>query len=244
VKPVLGNRVLRVFSYAVFFSLTLVIGMTGCSSNNPPPPIQVGLSSNAASVQAGIGTQSFTAKVQNDSQNKGVTWALSGAGCTGAACGSLSATSSASGTPITYTAPSSPPNPTGVTLTATSTADTTKSKAATITVTAPVAVTVAPTPVNVQFNAIQFFTRNGAKRHGKQGCSVDAHAVGVKLFARLRNAVDECERFRSTHQIHRTFRRPGQPVRDSDGHFGDRYCSNCPRGHYRHAQPGHHGGDN
>jgi len=132
--------------------------MTGCSSNTPPPPIQVGLSSTAASVQAGIGTQSFTATVQNDSQNKGVTWALSGAGCTGAACGSLSATSSASGTPITYTAPSSQPNPTGVTLTATSAADTTKSKVATITVTAPVAVTVAPTPVNVQFNAIQFFT--------------------------------------------------------------------------------------
>jgi hypothetical protein len=48
-----------------------------------------------------------SAIVTNDSQNKGVNWALSGAGCTGAACGSVSSPSSASGAPITYTAPAS-----------------------------------------------------------------------------------------------------------------------------------------
>jgi hypothetical protein len=50
-------------------------------------------------------SQPFTATVLNDAQNKGVTWSLSGAGCTGVACGVLSAASSASGLAITYTAP-------------------------------------------------------------------------------------------------------------------------------------------
>src|SRR4029077_12297865 len=98
-------------------------------------------------------TQSFTATVTNDSQNKGVTWALSGAGCSGAACGTLSATSSASGVAITYTAPASAPNPATVTLTATSAADSSKSTAAAITISASapgIAVAVAPTTASVQ----------------------------------------------------------------------------------------------
>jgi hypothetical protein len=76
--------------------------------------------------------------VQNDAQNKGVTWALLGTGCSGATCGTLSTTSSASGVAINYTAPSSVPTPPTVTLTATSVTDGTKSAPATITVTAVV----------------------------------------------------------------------------------------------------------
>jgi chitodextrinase len=126
--------------------------------STPAPPILVSLSLTSASVQAGIGTQKFTATVQNDSQNKGVTWTLSGTGCSGGTCGSLSANSSGSGAAITYTAPFNQPNPSGVTLTATSVSDTTKSMPAAITVTPAVVVSVSPTPINVQFNAIQFFT--------------------------------------------------------------------------------------
>src|SRR6266478_5352084 len=96
-------------------------------------PISVSVAPPTASVAVNA-TQPFTATVQNDSQNKGVTWALSGTGCSGAACGTLSANSSASGVAITYTAPSSVPNPATVTLTATSVSDGTKSSAATITV--------------------------------------------------------------------------------------------------------------
>jgi hypothetical protein len=156
------------------------------------------LSSTAASVQAGIGTQNFTATVQNDSQNKGVTWMLSGTGCGGATCGSLSANSSLSGVPVTYKAPLNQPNPSGVTLTATSVSDTTKSMPATITVTPAVSVVVSPTPINVQFNAIQFFTaavQNDAANAGVQwtlsgsGCSgstcgtlsTNASASGVAI---------------------------------------------------------------
>jgi hypothetical protein len=98
-------------------------------------PVSVTLSSTTASVIAAA-TQVFTATVQGDPAGKGVTWALSGSGCSGAACGTLSAATSASGTPITYTAPANVPNPATVTLTAKSVADTTKSAAATVTITA------------------------------------------------------------------------------------------------------------
>lgn len=101
----------------------------------PPPPISLSIAPSSASVPTSS-TQDFTATVQNDSQNKGVSWFLSGAGCNGASCGTLSAASSASGTPITYTAPPGLPNPATVSLTATSIADNTKSPVSAITITA------------------------------------------------------------------------------------------------------------
>jgi hypothetical protein len=122
-------------------------------------------------VQAGQG-QTFTATVTNDSSNKGVSWTLSGTGCSGATCGTVSATSSLSGVAITYTTPASVPTPPTVTLTATSVADSTKSAAATITVTAApaaIVVTVAPNTANVQTGAMQAFTptvRNDSQNKG------------------------------------------------------------------------------
>lgn len=110
-------------------------------------PVSVTLSSTTASVIVAR-TQAFTASVQGDPANKGVTWALSGTGCSGTACGTLSAAASASGTPIAYTAPASTPTPATVTLTAKSVADPTKSATATITITVansgPVSVTLTP----------------------------------------------------------------------------------------------------
>jgi hypothetical protein len=147
---------------AVLFALLMLVSGCGgsasessaASANPAPPAVSVAVSPTAATVQAGSGTQSFNATVQNDSQNKGVSWALSGAGCSSATCGALSAASSASGVAITYTAPASVPNPASVTLTATSVADGTKSAAAAITVSAappsPLAVTVSPTTATVQ----------------------------------------------------------------------------------------------
>jgi hypothetical protein len=118
------------------------------------PVVAVTVAPTAAVVQAGGGTRNFSVTVQNDAQNKGVKWALSGAGCSGNTCGSLSATSSASGAAITYTAPANAPNPAAVTLTATSLADGTKSAAAAMTVTAPpvivLSVTISPTTASVQ----------------------------------------------------------------------------------------------
>src|SRR6266403_1301118 len=109
--------------------------------------ISVTVSPATASVQAGGGSQQFTATVRNDWRNRGVRWTLSGAGCSGSTCGTLSATTSASRTPITYTAPPSVPNPATVNLTATSVSNTAKRASATITVTGSSAarsVTISP----------------------------------------------------------------------------------------------------
>ena len=97
----------------------------------PPPSISVSVTPPSASVQA---TQSapFTATVQNDTQNRGVTWSLSGTGCSGATCGTLSNITASS---VTYTAPASVPAPASVSLTATSVSDATKSASAAITIT-------------------------------------------------------------------------------------------------------------
>jgi hypothetical protein len=97
-----------------------------------PPTISVTETPSTANVQAGAGTQNFVATVTNDPQNNGVSWSLSGAGCSGAGCGTLSASSSASGATITYTAPSATPTPPTITLTATSVSDSTRFSAATI----------------------------------------------------------------------------------------------------------------
>jgi len=145
------------------FAIVLIAGLGGCTgtaTRQPAPPvtspvtppvtpavapISVTVSPGTSSVIVGQ-NQPFTATLVNDSSNKGVNWALSGSGCSGATCGGLSATSSASGVAVTYRAPGSVPNPATVTLTATSVADTTKTATATITVGAapPVSVTITP----------------------------------------------------------------------------------------------------
>jgi hypothetical protein len=89
----------------------------------------------AAHVASASGTQTFTPTLQNDAQNKGVNWVLSGVGCGGAACGALSASFSTSGVGITYSAPPSAPSPATITLKAISVADQTRSATATIALT-------------------------------------------------------------------------------------------------------------
>jgi hypothetical protein len=115
------------------------------------PAITVAVSPSTASIQTGQ-TQNFTATLQNETQNMGVKWSLNGAGCTGTACGKVSAASSTSGVAITYTAPATLPSPATVTLTATSVADNIKTGTATITVTAApvIIVAIAPTSASVQ----------------------------------------------------------------------------------------------
>jgi hypothetical protein len=97
------------------------------------PPVTVAVSPAMQTVPVSH-PQTFTATVRNDPQSMGVTWTLSGAGCTGVLCGTLSNNSSKSGAPITYTAPPNAPNPPTVTLTATSVTDSKSSASATITV--------------------------------------------------------------------------------------------------------------
>ena len=122
----------------------------------PPPPITVSVSPNTSSVASGYGTQAFTAQLTNDSQNKGVTWSLSGAGCSGSTCGSLSQVTS---TLATYTAPPNIPAPATVTVTATAVADNTKTGTAAITVIqGSLAVIVNPKRGSITTSQTQQFT--------------------------------------------------------------------------------------
>src|SRR6266566_8253369 len=153
-------------SLAIALGLFTATMVSGCGSGTsappppPPPPVSVSVSPTSASIQVNA-TQQFTATLQNDPSNKGVTWALmqEGASCS-AECGTLSATSSASGTPITYTAPAAVPTNPSVSLTATSATDRTKSASATVPLTSPpsISVSVSPTSASIPVNATQQFT--------------------------------------------------------------------------------------
>jgi hypothetical protein len=128
------------------------------SASGNTSPISVSVSPTSTSLPAGYGTQTFTATVTNDFLNRGVTWSLSGPGCSGSTCGSLSRVTLTS---AAYAAPLNIPSPPTVTLTATSIGDTTKSASAVTTMTTGVltvvlspkraAVTLSSSPV--QFTA-------------------------------------------------------------------------------------------
>jgi hypothetical protein len=125
----------------------------------PAAPITVTVSPQTQTLTVNQ-TQDFTASVGNDTQNKGVTWSLP-ANCTKNACGTLSATMTASGTAMTYTAPQHVPNPPVISLVATSAADSTVSATATITIAEPsprVTVVVSPASQTVPVNHTQDFT--------------------------------------------------------------------------------------
>jgi hypothetical protein len=167
-------------SVLVFASVSALAFLSGCggggSAPSPEPPAAISVISVSVSpITASINTgqqQNFTATVANDSQNKGVTWALSGTGCSGSACGILSGTSNASSAAISYTAPSNIPNPPTVTLTCTSVADSTKSAVAIVAVStavaAPALKSVAVTPANpsVALGLTQQFTAIGTYTDG------------------------------------------------------------------------------
>ncbi len=142
--------------------LFLLLALSGCGGGNsmsppPPPSISVTVSPLTTSVQIST-TANFTASVQNDSADKGVTWTLSGSGCSGSACGTLSNVTTSS---VTYEAPAAVPTPAAVALTATSVSDSSKSASASITVTAtppPISVSVSPTSASVLVSATANFT--------------------------------------------------------------------------------------
>src|SRR5882762_8425972 len=122
-----------------------------------PPAISVSVTPTVVDVAASA-QQQFAATAANDPQNAGINWTVTGSGCSGATCGTLSATHSASGAPITYTAPATWPNPANVTITATSITDNTRFAAATVTITSLIVVSVTPTAAHVDVNAPQQLT--------------------------------------------------------------------------------------
>jgi hypothetical protein len=105
-------------------------------------------------------TAAFVANVTNDIKNGGVTWALTenGKSCSASACGSLSTTTSASGTQITYTAPGTISSPAAVTLTATSVTETSQTAAAAINLYPPIGITISPSSATVAIGTRTTFT--------------------------------------------------------------------------------------
>ena len=101
---------------------------------NAASGITVSLSGVPTSLATG-GTASITATVANDTANGGVSWSCTPAG----SCGSFSSNTSASGTAVTYTAPSTAGS---VTIKATSVTDDAQSASAGIAVTSSVATTL------------------------------------------------------------------------------------------------------
>ena len=123
------------------------------------------------SVNAGA-TAQFTATLTpapNSNPSRAISWSVTGAGCSGTACGIISAAGS-------YTAPVSTPSPSTVSITATPAADPTKAASATVTINPVISISVSPTSVNVALNRSQPFT---ATVTGAQDASVTWDVNGV-----------------------------------------------------------------
>ncbi|MGB8014048.1 MAG: hypothetical protein WCF68_20705 [Terriglobales bacterium] len=108
-------------SILLLIGLSSIAALVACSSSSSSvttQPITVTLSTTPAALYA-KDTTSITATVANDTANGGVSWSCAPAGT----CGTFSASSSASGAAVTYTAPATVPSST-VVITATSVTNT------------------------------------------------------------------------------------------------------------------------
>jgi hypothetical protein len=171
---------------AILLAVILGAGSSGCgggsaSSQMQPPPLTVSMSPTTATVQEGL-TQKLTATVNNDPTNQGVTWTVSCGIASG--CGSLSAMSSLSGAPVTYTAFSNTVlnNSATVTVTATSVADTRKSAVAAVTIPIQPGVGVLPvmglTHVNADMSIVAEKGSTDGLTWSLAGCTGGASACG------------------------------------------------------------------
>jgi hypothetical protein len=137
-------------------SLSGCAGLTTSSKNSTAPansagPVVIKVSPNTAAVALGT-TQQFAGTVTGTS-NAAVTWSVSGAGCGGAACGTISSGG-------LYTSPASMPSPATLQVTVTSVADHTKSASASVTIVAAAAVllSISPTSASVPTAGVDSFT--------------------------------------------------------------------------------------
>ena len=102
----------------------------------------VSVAPSGVNVQAGIGTQAFTATVLNEPSST-VTWQVNGVAGGNATVGTISGAG-------LYSAPASVPTGGTVTVTAVLVADPTKSASAAVTITPPVSVSLSPTSASAQ----------------------------------------------------------------------------------------------
>ena len=148
-------------------------------------PIAVTVNPGSLTLAVG-GTQSFSGNVSGTS-NGAITWTVSGSGCTGAACGTISASG-------LYVAPMIVPSPASVTVRATSAADPSKSASASVTIVTAVAVLLSLSPANASvvtagtqpFNASVTGTSNTAVSWKVTGADCIGSACGSLSTSGLR----------------------------------------------------------
>ncbi len=109
--------------------------------------------SGPASVDAGAGAtfQAAFSPAAGSNPNLGVTWSVSGPGCTGAACGSIDGNNAgtAEAPEASYTAPAIAPSPNSVVVTATPTAEPSAAASTTVTVNPIVQVQISPQTIQL-----------------------------------------------------------------------------------------------
>ena len=141
--------------------------------------ILLSISPASASVPT-ASTDSFTATVTGTT-NTAVAWSLTGAGCSGSSCGTLSTSS----TTAVYSAPDVAPSPANINVVATSMADPSKTASADVTILPVVVVTVSPASSSVltgatqQLTASVIGTSNTAVTWTVQGSGCSASACGT-----------------------------------------------------------------
>jgi len=139
-------------------------------------PIVVSVSPVSATVDVNA-TQQFAAKVTGTSAVS-VDWTVSGVGCSGAACGTISSAG-------LYTAPAKVPTPATVTIKATSAANSSVSASTTVTVFSPIYVSVNPTGAQIsvsdqlQFQATVTGTSNLATSWSVSGAGCSGSTCGT-----------------------------------------------------------------
>ena len=121
----------------VFSILGLMCGCGG-GGKSTPPAISVSLAPATQTTIDQGQTLNFTATVANDSSSQGVTWSVSGTGCSGSACGTFTNTAALT---ATYNAPTPVSSNLTVSVLATSAADSSKSASSSVVVTAPPSIT-------------------------------------------------------------------------------------------------------
>ncbi len=144
-------------SLSFFVVMALLAGCgAGAGNGNGGNNISVSINNKVTTLQAGTAAISFSATVQNDSSNSGVTWNLTanGTACS-PNCGTLSLATSST---VTYTPPGSGPSAPNnqPTLTATSVAKTNKSDSDTFTITPALVVSITNKFVSVNTGASAF----------------------------------------------------------------------------------------
>jgi hypothetical protein len=134
---------MKLFCFALIGAAAGVAGCNSGSGGTPSAPIAVSITNKIATIAPGAAAVTFTASVQNDSTNSGVTWNLTVGGATCAPiCGTLSG---ATATSVIYTPPSSTPaSPDNApTLAAQALKDPTKSDTDSFTIAVPTVISVA-----------------------------------------------------------------------------------------------------